>query len=59
MDRRTKYTKKIINDTLIKLLSEKCIKKVTVSEICKIAEKMVKDNLSYDMDKYVYLDFDF
>ena len=35
MDRRTKYTKKIIKDTLIRLLSEKDIKKVTVSEICK------------------------
>ena len=38
MDRRTKYTKKIIKDTLIKLLSEKEIKKVTVSEICAIAD---------------------
>lgn len=32
---------------------------IRICEICKIAEKMVKDNLSYNMDKYVYLDFDF
>ena len=30
-----------------------------ISKICKIAENMVKNNLAYDMDKYVYLDFDF
>ena len=35
MDRRTKYTKKVIEDTFIDLISEKDISKVTVSEICK------------------------
>ena len=38
MDRRTKYTKKIIKDTLINLLSENDKNKITVSEICKIAD---------------------
>ncbi len=38
MDRRVKYTKKVIKDTFIDLLSEKDINKVTVSEICKIAD---------------------
>lgn len=38
MDRRIKYTKKIIKDTFISLLSEKDIKKITVSELCKIAD---------------------
>ena len=38
MDRRTKYTKKVIRETFIDLLSEKDISKVTVSEICKIAD---------------------
>lgn len=38
MDRRTKYTKKVIKDTFLNLLSEKDINKVTVSEICKIAD---------------------
>ena len=38
MDRRTKYTKKVIKDTLIKLLSEKDINKITVSEICQEAD---------------------
>ena len=28
-----------------------------MSESCKIAKKMIDNNLSYDMDKYVYLDF--
>lgn len=33
--------------------------KQRVSNICKIANKMIQKNLSYDMSKYVYLDFDF
>ena len=32
---------------------------IRISKICKIADNMIKNNLSYDMDKYVYLDFDF
>ncbi len=28
-----------------------------ISSICKIAKKMIDKNLSYDMDNYVYLDF--
>ncbi len=38
MDRRVKYTKKIIKDTFLKLLGEKDVKKITVSEICTIAD---------------------
>jgi AcrR family transcriptional regulator len=38
MDRRVKYTKKVIKDTFIDLLDKKDISKVTVSEICKIAD---------------------
>ena len=30
-----------------------------ISDICKIAKKMIDKNLSYDMDNYVYLDFNF
>ena len=30
-----------------------------ISKECKIAQKMIEDNLSYSMDKYVYLDFNF
>lgn len=30
-----------------------------MSKACKIANKMIEKNLSYDMTKYVYLDFDF
>ena len=38
MDRRVKYTKKIIKDTFLELLNEKDIKKITVSEICTKAD---------------------
>ncbi len=38
MDRRVKYTKKIIKDTFLDLLSKKDIKKITVSEICNLAD---------------------
>lgn len=30
-----------------------------ISKCCKIAEKMIANNLSYNMDNYVYLDFNF
>ena len=30
-----------------------------ISKICKIANNMINNNLSYDMDNYVYLDFKF
>lgn len=56
MDRRTKYTKKIIKDTLISLLSEKDIKKITVSEICKIADINRATFYRYYLDVYDLLD---
>lgn len=37
-DRRTRYTLQIIKDTFLKLLSEKEFPKITVTEICKLAE---------------------
>lgn len=30
-----------------------------ISECCKIANKFIEDNLAYDMNNYVYLDFNF
>lgn len=38
MDRRIQYTKKIIKETCLELLSEKDITKVSVSELCKKAD---------------------
>ena len=38
MDRRVKYTKKIIQDTFIELLEEKELTKITVMELCKKAD---------------------
>jgi len=38
MDRRVKYTKSIIKDTFLNLLSEKDINNITVTEVCKIAD---------------------
>ena len=52
MDRRTKYTKKTIKDTLINLLSEKDINKITVSEICKIADVNRATFYRYYLDVY-------
>ena len=56
MDRRTKYTKKIIKDTLINLLTEKDIKKVTVSEICSKADVNRATFYRYYLDVYDLLD---
>ncbi len=30
-----------------------------MSKCCKIAKKMIDNNLSYNMNKFVYLDFNF
>ncbi len=56
MDRRIKYTKKTIKDTFIKLLDEKDIKKITVSEICKIADINRATFYRYYLDVYDLLD---
>lgn len=52
MDRRIKYTKKIIKDTLIKLLEEKDLKKITVSEICNLADINRATFYRYYLDVY-------
>ena len=57
MDRRTKYTKKLIKDTLIDLLlEEKDITKVTVSEICSIADINRATFYRYYLDIFDLLD---
>lgn len=56
MDRRIKYTKKIIKDTFLKLLAEKDINKITVSEICKIADINRATFYRYYLDVYDLLD---
>ncbi len=56
MDRRVKYTKKIIKDTFLKLLAEKDITKITVSEICKIADINRATFYRYYLDVFNLLD---
>lgn len=52
MDRRTKYTKNIIKETFINLLEKKEINKITVSEICKIADINRSTFYRYYLDVY-------
>jgi AcrR family transcriptional regulator len=56
MDRRTIYTKNVIKETLIDLLSEKEANKITVSEICKIADINRATFYRYYMDVFDLLD---
>lgn len=56
MDRRIKYTKKIIKDTFLNLLEYKDIKKITVSEICKLADINRATFYRYYLDVYDLLD---
>lgn len=56
MDRRVKYTKKIIKDTFLDLLSKKDITKITVSEICKIADINRATFYRYYVDVFNLLD---
>ncbi|MBE6148350.1 MAG: TetR family transcriptional regulator [Firmicutes bacterium] len=56
MDRRTKYTQNIIKETFIDLLSEKDITKITVSEICEIADINRATFYRYYIDVYDLLE---
>lgn len=56
MDRRIKYTKQVIKETFISLLNEKDIKKISVSEICKIADINRATFYRYYLDIYDLLD---
>ena len=38
MDRRVKYTKKVIKDTFLSLLEEKDITNISVKELCEVAD---------------------
>ena len=52
MDRRVQYTKKIIVDTFLNLIEEKDISKITVTEICKIADINRATFYRYYLDVY-------
>lgn len=56
MDRRTKYTKKIISDTFLELLKEKDINKITVSELCQKADINRATFYRYYLDVYDLLE---
>ena len=56
MDRRVKYTKKIIKDTFLNLLKEKEISKITVSEICKLSDINRATFYRYYLDIYDLLE---
>ena len=52
MDRRIKYTKKVIKDTFLNLLEKKDISSITVTEICEIADINRGTFYRYYMDVY-------
>lgn len=56
MDRRIKYTKKVIKEAFLKLLEEKELKRVTVSELCKIADINRATFYRYYLDVYDLFD---
>ena len=56
MDRRTKYTKKIIKETLLEMLKAKDINKITVSGICSKADINRATFYRYYIDIYDLLD---
>lgn len=56
MDRRVKYTKKVIKDTFLELLNKKDLNKITVSEICSIADINRATFYRYYLDIYDLFD---
>ena len=56
MDRRVKYTKKVIKDTFLELLAKKDINKISVSEICSKADINRATFYRYYLDVYNLLE---
>lgn len=56
MDRRVKYTKKVIKDVFLSLLEKKELNKITVSEICTIADINRATFYRYYLDIYDLFD---
>lgn len=56
MDRRVKYTKKIIKNTFLELLAKKDIKKISVSELCSKADINRATFYRYYLDVFDLLD---
>lgn len=56
MDRRVKYTKRVIKKTLIELLQKKDINKITVSELCSICDINRATFYRYYIDIYDLLE---
>lgn len=54
-DRRTKYTKSVIRQALFDLLKEKPLNKITVTDICKMADINRSTFYSYYEDVYALL----
>lgn len=54
-DRRTKYTKNVIRQALMELLKEKPISKITVTDICKLADINRSTFYSYYEDVYALM----
>ena len=54
-DRRTKYTKSVIRQALFELLQDKPIAKITVTDICKLADINRSTFYSYYEDVYALL----
>ena len=52
MDRRTKYTQKVIKDTFLNLLEKKDISNITVTEICEISDVNRGTFYRYYLDVY-------
>ena len=56
MDRRVKYTKKVIKETFLNLLETKDISQITVKEICEIADVNRATFYRYYLDIYDLLE---
>lgn len=55
-DRRVEYTKKVIRDSIIQLLKEKPINKITVKEICELADINRSTFYKYYLDPYDWIE---
>lgn len=55
-DRRVEYTKMVIRDSFIQLLKEKPINKITVKEVCELADINRSTFYKYYLDPYDWLE---
>ena len=56
-DARVRYTQRVLKESLLSLLKEKPINKITVKEVCELAEPSAFLHTAFHRDEGLYIQF--